>query len=120
MTKDKKKLRAQVKSRFYYMFWGAATLSVFAGQMYVGTGYRKMSESFDKIVGTVILELDAKPYPRHHNNKQHLNKEHNNSRRDVGRAPGSGNFSGGEQNVYVKHLWCGVSTCNMCIVLFVY
>ena len=66
MTKDKRKLRAQVKSRFYYMFWGAATLSVFAGQMYVGTGYRRMSESFDKIVGTVILELDAKPYPRHH------------------------------------------------------
>ena len=61
-----KKQRHQVKSRFYYIFWGAATLSVFAGQLYVGTGYRKMSESFDKIVGTVILELDAKPYPRHH------------------------------------------------------
>ena len=65
MTKKKEKLRAQVKSRFYYLFWGAATLSVFAGQMYVGTGYRKMSESFDKIVGTVILELDPKPWPRH-------------------------------------------------------
>jgi hypothetical protein len=62
----KEKLRAQVKSRFYYLFWGAATVSVFAGQLYVGTGYRKMSESFDKIVGTVILELDPKPYPRHH------------------------------------------------------
>ena len=60
----KEKLRHQVKSRFYYLFWGAATLSVFAGQMYVGTGYRKMSESFDKIVGTVILELDPKPWPR--------------------------------------------------------
>ena len=56
----KEKLRHQVKSRFYYIFWGAATLSVFAGQLYVGTGYRKMSESFDKIVGTIILEL-----PRH-------------------------------------------------------
>jgi len=61
----KKKQRHQVKSRWYYIFWGAATLSVFAGQLYVGTGYRKMSESFDKIVGTVILELDTKPYPRH-------------------------------------------------------
>ncbi len=66
MTKNKEKLRAQVKSRFYYLFWGAATLSVFAGQMYVGTGYRKMSESFDKIVGTVILDLNVKPFPRHH------------------------------------------------------
>ena len=34
------KKRAQVKSRFYYLFWGAATLSVLAGQLYVGTGYR--------------------------------------------------------------------------------
>ena len=74
LVSKKSKQRHQVKSRWYYIFWGAATLSVFAGQMYVGTGYRKMSESFDKIVGTVILELDAKPYPRHHNNKQHLNK----------------------------------------------
>ena len=38
----KDKLRAQVKSRFYYLFWGAATVSVFAGQLYVGSGYRQM------------------------------------------------------------------------------
>ncbi len=40
--KKRDKIRAQMKSRFYYMFWGAATVSVFAGQMYVGSGYRKM------------------------------------------------------------------------------
>ena len=39
------KVRAQVKSRFYYIFWGLATVSVLAGQLYVGTGYRLMSES---------------------------------------------------------------------------
>ena len=39
------KVRHQLKSRWYYIFWGAATLSVFAGQMYVGTGYRKMAET---------------------------------------------------------------------------
>ena len=33
----KEKLRAQVKSKFYYWFWGLATVSVFAGQMYVGS-----------------------------------------------------------------------------------
>ena len=38
----KEKLRAQVKSRFYYFFWGIATVSVLLGQLYVGTGYRIM------------------------------------------------------------------------------
>ena len=57
MTKDKKKLRAQVKSRFYYLFWGAATVSVFTGQLYVGSGYRQMSKSFNRIMDTVVLEV---------------------------------------------------------------
>jgi hypothetical protein len=35
----------QVKSRWYYIFWGAATVSVFAGQLYVGTGYREMAKA---------------------------------------------------------------------------
>ena len=57
MTKDKKKLKAQVKSRFYYLFWGAATVSVFAGQLYVGSGYRQMSRSFNRIMDAVVLEV---------------------------------------------------------------
>jgi len=40
------KLRAQVKSKWYYIFWGIATISVVAGQIYVGSGYRQMSNSF--------------------------------------------------------------------------
>ena len=40
MKKLTKKQRHQVKSRWYYVFWGAATISVFAGQLYVGSGYR--------------------------------------------------------------------------------
>lgn len=47
--KDKKKLRAQVKSRFYYVFWGIATLAVVTGQLYVGTGYRIMTESVNRL-----------------------------------------------------------------------
>ena len=43
-----------MKSRFYYMFWGAATVSVFAGQMYVGSGYRKMSNSLDTLVDSYV------------------------------------------------------------------
>ena len=51
MKRDKvTKVRAQVKSRWYYLFWGAATLSVFAGQIYVGTGYRSMSGSIDTLI----------------------------------------------------------------------
>ena len=62
MTKDKRKLRAQVKSRFYYLFWGAATVSVFAGQLYVGSGYRQMSRSFNRIMDAIVVELVQ---PRH-------------------------------------------------------
>ena len=57
MEKLSKKQRHQVKSRWYYIFWGAATLSVFAGQIYVGSGYRQMSESFNRIMDTIVLEL---------------------------------------------------------------
>ncbi len=52
------KQKHQVKSRWYYIFWGAATVSVFAGQMYVGSGYRQMSESFNRIVDTLIIEVE--------------------------------------------------------------
>ena len=55
-TKTKReKQRNQVKSRFYYIFWGAATLSVFAGQYYVGSGYRKMSEAVERITNGIIV-----------------------------------------------------------------
>tara|TARA_Y100001935_G_scaffold12196_1_gene9501 strand:- start:152 stop:343 length:192 start_codon:yes stop_codon:yes gene_type:complete len=33
----------QIKSHWYYVFWGIATVSVVAGQVYVGTGYREMA-----------------------------------------------------------------------------
>ena len=62
MNKKREKLRAQVKSRFYYLFWGAATVSVFAGQLYVVSGYRQMSRSFNRIMDAIIVELVP---PRH-------------------------------------------------------
>ena len=58
MSKLTKKQRHQVKSRWYYIFWGAATLSVFAGQLYVGSGFRRMSESFDRIVNGIVVEME--------------------------------------------------------------
>jgi len=61
----KTKLRAQVKSRFYYIFWGAATLAVVFGQLYVGTGYRilhgDVRELLNKVDG-VLLHKDGTPY----------------------------------------------------------
>ena len=54
----RKKERHQVKSRFYYIFWGAATVSVFAGQMYVGSGYRQMSKSFNRIMDAVVVQVE--------------------------------------------------------------
>tara|TARA_B100000941_G_scaffold196048_1_gene142150 strand:- start:657 stop:863 length:207 start_codon:yes stop_codon:yes gene_type:complete len=42
------RVRAQVKSRFYYAFWGAATVAVVSGQLYVGTSYRQMAKSMNR------------------------------------------------------------------------
>ena len=57
MTKFSK-LKHQVKSNAYYIFWGACTFAVMAGQIYVGTGYRSMSKSldawFDKTISIMI------------------------------------------------------------------
>ena len=60
IIKDDTKLykqRAQVKSRFYYLFWGIATFSVVAGQLYVGSGYRMFARSLNRILDTVQLEI---------------------------------------------------------------
>ena len=48
------KTKAQIKSYQYYLFWGACTFAVMAGQIYVGTGYRNMSESLDKVVDAYV------------------------------------------------------------------
>ncbi len=53
ITKMKKKLKAQVKSRFYYIFWGTATVSVVLGQLYVGTGYRNLAEHMQMLINKV-------------------------------------------------------------------
>ena len=61
----KTKVKAQVKSRFYYIFWGTATVAVVLGQLYVGTGYRVLhggiQELLDKVDG-VLLRADEPNY----------------------------------------------------------
>tara|TARA_B100001029_G_C15016149_1_gene427477 strand:- start:1133 stop:1342 length:210 start_codon:yes stop_codon:yes gene_type:complete len=60
ITKDK--ARNQVKSRFYYLFWGIATFSVVAGQVYVGSGYRSFARSLNRIFDTIELEVRGDYY----------------------------------------------------------
>lgn len=35
----------QVKSQWYYIFWGAMAVAVVGGQIYVGLGYREMAQA---------------------------------------------------------------------------
>ena len=51
------KRRNQVKSRFYYIFWGIATFSVVAGQVYVGSGYRAYASALLRIFDSIEVEV---------------------------------------------------------------
>ena len=51
------KKRAQVKSRWYYIFWGTATVSVVLGQLYVGSGYRAYAKSLLRIFDAIEVEV---------------------------------------------------------------
>ncbi|AFK66353.1 hypothetical protein SWPG_00104 [Synechococcus phage S-CBM2] len=35
----------QIKSQWYYIFWGSMAVAVVGGQLYVGSGYREMAEA---------------------------------------------------------------------------
>ena len=66
MSNKIKKLRAQIKSNAYYIFWGAATVAVIIGQVYIGIGYRIMTQSIIDLteVFTIIQESEElKRYP---------------------------------------------------------
>ena len=56
---NKEKVRNQVKSRFYYIFWGIATASVVLGQLYVGSGYRIFAQSLLRIFDAIEIEVGS-------------------------------------------------------------
>ena len=66
MTKKQKleKQRHQIKSRWYYIFWGTCTVAVCAGQVLVGSGFRRMAESLDNVLEAPI-QMDI-GIPRRH------------------------------------------------------
>ena len=56
--KPLQKIKHQIKSGKYYIFWGAATIAVMAGQIYVGAGYRSMSESVKDLTEIIEIKLE--------------------------------------------------------------
>ena len=62
MTKSYNKLKHQVKSNKYYVFWGACTIGVLLGQIYVGSGYRMYARSLMRILDAVDVEV-SRGYP---------------------------------------------------------
>ena len=56
--KQMSKLKHQVKSSRYYLFWGAATIAVMAGQIYVGAGYREMSQQVKDLTEMIEIKIE--------------------------------------------------------------
>ena len=48
MTRKTRLVKAQVKSKFYYWFWGTTAVAVVSGQLYVGSSYRIMAKSMNR------------------------------------------------------------------------
>tara|TARA_Y100000768_G_scaffold88438_1_gene63477 strand:- start:757 stop:972 length:216 start_codon:yes stop_codon:yes gene_type:complete len=56
--KPMSKLKHQVKSNKYYLFWGACTVAVMAGQIYVGAGYRSMSQEVKDLAEVITIKME--------------------------------------------------------------
>ena len=52
------KTKAQMKSNMYYVFWGACTFAVMAGQIYVGAGYNSMSQSVRDLSEVITIKIE--------------------------------------------------------------
>ena len=52
------KTKAQIKSYQYYLFWGACTFAVMAGQIFVGAGYQSMSQSVNDLTEIIEIKIE--------------------------------------------------------------
>ena len=52
------KTKAQIKSYQYYLFWGACTFAVMAGQIFVGAGYQSMSNSVKDLTEIIEIKME--------------------------------------------------------------
>ena len=69
------KTKAQIKSYQYYLFWGACTFAVMAGQIFVGAGYQSMSNSVKDLTEIIEVKMEW----------EQLNRELD--RRQTGKSP---------------------------------
>ena len=58
MSKPLSKIKHQIKSGKYYVFWGACTFAVMAGQIYVGAGYRQMSQDVKDLTEVLTIKME--------------------------------------------------------------
>ena len=52
------KTKAQIKSYQYYLCWGACTVAVMAGQIFVGAGYQSMSNSVKDLTEIIEIKME--------------------------------------------------------------
>ncbi len=65
MTKSNfAKTKAQIKSYQYYIFWGACTVAVMAGQIFVGAGYQSMSNSVKDLTEMIEIKIELEELRR--------------------------------------------------------
>jgi hypothetical protein len=50
-------MRHQIKSKWYYIFWGVCAVAVVGGQVYVATGYREWQRQ-QKILKLCVSESE--------------------------------------------------------------
>ena len=71
MTKISK-IKNQMKSYQYYLFWGACTFAVMAGQIYVGAGYKSMSQSVKDLTETITIKMEWEELRRGQNRSPYM------------------------------------------------
>ena len=58
------KIKNQMKSYQYYLFWGACTVAVMAGQIFVGAGYQSMSQSVKDLTEMIEIKIELEELRR--------------------------------------------------------
>ena len=70
--KNMSKLKHQVKSNKYYIFWGACTVAVMAGQIFVGAGYQSMSNSVKDLTEIIEIKMEWEQLNRDRNRSPYM------------------------------------------------
>ena len=66
------KIKNQMKSYQYYLFWGACTVAVMAGQIYVGAGYQSMSQSVKDLTEVIEIKMEWEELRRGQNRSPYM------------------------------------------------